>query len=147
MARPRSILYVIDSATGCWDWQGVLSWNGYARIRRDNRLQWAHRWYFEQKNGPIPAGKDLDHLCRNTRCVNPDHLEVVSKAENQRRGEAVRLSWDAVDYIRANYQPRHPRYGQRALARLFNVSHGAIQHVLNGRSWLPEVNEMTSGGQ
>jgi HNH endonuclease len=143
MARPTSILFVIDSTTGCWEWQGLLSWNGYARIRRDNRLQWAHRYYYEQQNGPIPVGKDLDHLCRNTRCVNPNHLEVVSKAENQRRGDAVRLSWEAVEFIRTRYQPGHPQYGQRALGRLFNVSHAAIAKVLNDHSWLQEA----KGGQ
>ena len=46
----------------------------------------AHRIAYEAANGPIPEGMVLDHLCRSRNCVNPDHLEVVTHAENQRRG-------------------------------------------------------------
>lgn len=139
MSRPRSVLYIVNPDTGCWDWQGACSWNGYGRIKRDGRLQWAHRWFYIEKYGEYPQGKDLDHLCRNIKCVNPDHLEVVSKAENQRRGDAVRLSWEAVDYIRANHLSRDPEFGQRALGRLFGVSHSTIQKVLDQTSWIEEI--------
>lgn len=47
----------------------------------------AHRAMFELVNGPVPDGLDLDHLCRNTLCVNPDHLEPVTRRENVLRGE------------------------------------------------------------
>jgi hypothetical protein len=50
----------------------------------------AHRFYYEQHVGPIPEGLQLDHLCRNTRCVNPAHLEPVTGAENMRRRVAAR---------------------------------------------------------
>jgi hypothetical protein len=145
MSRPRSILYVIDSQSGCWEWQGAISWNGYARIKRNGKLQWAHRWYYEQTKGPIPSGMDLDHLCRNTRCVNPDHLEPVTKAENQRRGLSVRLSWEAIEFIRSHYQPYHPEYNQYTLAKMFNVSRRAIQKVIQNKSWIEESEQ--TGGQ
>jgi hypothetical protein len=135
MARPAKILYEVNPETGCWDWQGALSWNGYGRIKRNNRLQWAHRFYYESKFGHIPESLQLDHLCRNTRCVNPDHLQPVTPAENQRRGNAVRFTWDAVEFIREHYVPYHPEYGQRALARKFNVSHAAVAKVIDGRAW------------
>lgn len=136
--RPAEILYIINSKTGCWDWQGSCSWTGYARIKRNGRLIWAHRHYYEEKYGPLPPHEDgweLDHLCRNKKCVNPDHLEVVSIAENQRRGLAVKLSWDAVEDVRSNYIPYSPEYGQRAFARKYGVTHSAIQHVINNISW------------
>lgn len=148
MSRPRSVLYRVDPEFGCWIWQGACSWNGYARVKRDGKLVWAHRWYYEQLKGPIPEGKDLDHLCRNTKCVNPEHLEPVTKAENQRRGDAVRLSWEAVAFIRTHYTPRDPEYGQRALGRMFSVSHATIQHVLNQTSWVEETHDIAqTGGQ
>lgn len=134
MARPRSILYVEDPETGCWVWCGATSWNGYGRVKRDGRLQWAHRWYWEQERGPVPVGYDLDHLCRNKPCVNPTHLEPVTKAENQRRGNASKLTWEQVDFIRANAG----RMTDRALAELCNVSHGTIQNVRTYRSWWDE---------
>lgn len=46
---------------------------------------YAHRWIYEQKVGSIPPGYEVDHTCRIPLCVNPDHLEAVTSAENERR--------------------------------------------------------------
>lgn len=67
----------------CIEWWGRISPAGYGR--RGPHL--AHRWSYETHVGPIPAGLELDHLCRNTTCINPDHLEPVTRAENNRRKE------------------------------------------------------------
>lgn len=72
----------------CWPWNGSLNDAGYGQIydnvtRRPLR---AHRVIFEMYRGPIPDGMVLDHLCRNRWCVNPDHLEPVTRGENVRRG-------------------------------------------------------------
>jgi hypothetical protein len=76
----------IDAETGCWLWQASLTNNGYGRVRVD-KCEWkAHRYSFAVHRGPIPEGLDLDHLCRVRNCVNPDHLEPVTRAENLRRG-------------------------------------------------------------
>lgn len=50
----------------------------------------AHCFSYELHKGPIPAGYEVDHLCLIGRCVNPDHLEAVTPAENKRRAAAVR---------------------------------------------------------
>jgi hypothetical protein len=70
----------------CWEWRGKPSQYGYGRARVDTQLWLAHRWVWTVLVGPIPEGMTLDHLCRNHICVNPDHLEVVTLAENKRRG-------------------------------------------------------------
>jgi hypothetical protein len=51
-------------------------------VRRDGRLCLGHVWFWEELHGPVPDGFELDHLCRNRGCVNPDHLEVVTHEEN-----------------------------------------------------------------
>lgn len=72
--------------TGCWLWAGTANRRGYGRFTgRDRRMQ-AHRFAYELLIGPIPQGLELDHLCRVTCCVNPDHLEPVTHKVNVLRG-------------------------------------------------------------
>lgn len=68
----------------CWIFMGGLDPNGYGRV--DGKL--AHRVTYAFYLGDIPAGLELDHLCRRPACVNPWHLEPVTHAENVRRGRA-----------------------------------------------------------
>lgn len=82
----------IDFApTGCWLWTGARNHRGgyglFAAL--NSRLVQAHRFAFEFLVGPIPAGFQIDHLCRIPRCVNPAHLEPVSARENTLRGFGV----------------------------------------------------------
>lgn len=79
--------YIINSDTNCWEWQRTTSNLGYARFFYDHRLGYGHRYAWESAHGPIPQGLTLDHLCRNRRCVNPDHLETVTLKENLLRGD------------------------------------------------------------
>lgn len=72
---------------GCLIWIGGAANNGYGTFWIDGRNVSAHRWSYEYHSGPIPAGLHLDHLCRNRRCVNPEHLEPVTCRENILRGE------------------------------------------------------------
>lgn len=81
--------YCVNSITGCWIWVGAmqrrsLRWS-YGIVNVDGVLKMAHRVSYEAARGPIKDGLVLDHLCWNTRCVNPAHLEQVTKKENSRR--------------------------------------------------------------
>jgi hypothetical protein len=75
----------IDARGPCWEWTGPLN-NGYGRLRYGGRHRYAHRLAWELLVGLLGPDEELDHLCRNRRCVNPDHLEPVSRSENLRRG-------------------------------------------------------------
>lgn len=72
----------IDPLYGCWIWQGRRDREGYARTR-DRQL--AHVAVYESEVGPVPEGRELDHLCRRRLCVSPHHLEPVKRRENERR--------------------------------------------------------------
>jgi len=77
----------------CWLWTGATSPEGYGNINRlmpDGRpAQKAHRYAYSIAKGAIPPGMVIDHLCRVRRCVNPDHLEVVTPFTNTFRGETT----------------------------------------------------------
>lgn len=79
----------VDQSGECWNWTASCDRKGYGRftVAHDVKVG-AHRFAYEQVVGAIPDGLDLDHLCRNRACVNPNHLEPVSHKENVRRGES-----------------------------------------------------------
>ena len=68
----------------CLVWTGNAP-HGYGTFWYEGKKVRAHRFAYERFVGRIPEGLELDHLCRVTRCVNPDHLEPVTRAENLRR--------------------------------------------------------------
>ncbi|HEY7824270.1 MAG TPA: HNH endonuclease signature motif containing protein [Acidimicrobiia bacterium] len=83
----------VDASGDCWEWIGATAGNGYGKINvkgRDHYPEFAHRVGWELLVGPIPDGLVIDHLCRNTLCVNPDHLEPVTHKVNVRRGYRYR---------------------------------------------------------
>lgn len=82
----RLLARVQHDANGCWVWTGSLLADGYGNLRDGAKVKRAHRVSYETFVGPIPGGLEIDHLCRNRSCINPDHLEPVTRAENQRRG-------------------------------------------------------------
>ncbi len=82
-----------ESPHECWLWTGFISNSGYGRIGtygEPMKVGYAHRVSWELLRGPIPEGFEVDHLCRNRWCVNPDHLEPVPPEENIRRAFAWR---------------------------------------------------------
>jgi hypothetical protein len=77
-------------ADGCWQWTASVTSKGYGMVSVSGTSRRAHRVAYELLIRRIPEGLQIDHLCRNTSCVNPAHMELVTAAENLRRANAAR---------------------------------------------------------
>ena len=67
---------------GCIIWTGSTDMGGYGRLRVNGRKVSAHRWAWEREHGDIPEGMHLDHVCWNRSCVNPEHLRLATRSQN-----------------------------------------------------------------
>jgi hypothetical protein len=79
--------YEVDAGTGCWVWVRRIDSHGYGRAAES---ELAHRRSYRENVGDLAPSQPLDHLCRNRRCVNPDHLEPVTARENNVRSFIAR---------------------------------------------------------
>lgn len=75
----------VDKTEGCWNWLGHIAKDGYAKHYYDGSNKLAHRLSFMFSGGKLQSGMEIDHLCRNRSCVNPDHLEQVTPRTNTLR--------------------------------------------------------------
>ena len=92
-ATRASFLAHVDPSGECWEWRGWRDARGYGKatdVDGTRRKDWAHRVAYRLWRGPIGGGLTVDHLCRNVGCVNPQHLELVTLAENIRRAHPER---------------------------------------------------------
>jgi len=72
----------VTKSDGCWEWTAHRMETGYASFYADGKYQLVHRFSYEMHIGPIPSGMQVDHICHNTSCVNPDHLRAVTPKQN-----------------------------------------------------------------
>jgi hypothetical protein len=117
--------------TPCHIWQRATN-SGYGYLTVDGRNAYAHIFFWEQKNGPVPEGLVLDHaVCQTPACCNPDHLEAVTRAVNSRRGRHARASVEIALAIRAAVGT----VSIAELARRHNLSRGAVYAIVHGFTW------------
>lgn len=102
----------VRQAGDCWEWTASKGGSGYGHFfPTRKKLVVAHKWAYEQMVGPVPEGLQLDHLCRNTSCVNPYHLDPVPAKVNGHRSD----SWAGVNSRKTHCPEEHPYTGDNLL--------------------------------
>lgn len=120
-APPESRFFpkvAMPDENGCMNWMAGTNGVGYGMFFVDwakgrNLAVVAHRWSYQYFNGPISDGLHIDHLCRNTLCVAPDHLEAVTQRENTLRGTGIA----AVHAKKTHCIHGHPLSGDNLIYR------------------------------
>ena len=130
--RRGHLSYTVDPETGCWVWDGHCNASGYGQFRLGSaKMKLAHRYYYELLVGPISEGHDLHHICENPKCVNPAHLEPLSRKVHRRKSKFTKLTKADVDEI------RHLRgqVSQTELDHRYGVAQATIGKILLGKIW------------
>jgi hypothetical protein len=81
----RRFFEKLELINECWVWLGSTNKDGYGLFHLSGKMRSAHRTSYELHIGSIPSGMEIDHLCNMRACVNPQHLEIVTREENLRR--------------------------------------------------------------
>jgi HNH endonuclease len=125
----KGVHYLVEDrgyVTPCWIWRSTSQ--KYPRSRADAR---PYRDSYETFIGSIPEGMEIHHLCGQTHCVNPKHLEAVTRAEHNQRSKAI-LTVAQVREIRERAAQGETL---RSLAREFGVSHTTVIEINRRKAW------------
>ena len=115
---------------GCWIWQGCTDSVGYGQTCRGRKYRKAHQFYYAQKYGDVPVGKELHHKCETPLCVNPDHLQPLTHKEN------CQITQGKIgDFLKEIMQSYRQGKSIASLARKFNVTKDCINNFVKGRTW------------
>ena len=119
--------------SGCWEWKLNKNWKGYGSCTVGGINRMAHRVVFESFRGTIPIGFELDHICKNRGCVNPDHLRVVTKTENIRRSAVAKINMGIAGAIRKSHSKN--KCTIKETAKAFGLGRHLVGNVITGRTW------------
>lgn len=119
-------------ATKCILWKKITP-NGYGYLHEGAQFYLAHRYFYEKKYGKIKKGLQIDHLCRIKHCVNTDHMEVVTPAENSRRRLNSKINMKQAIEIRKIYKEK--LLTQAGIAVLYSIGQDEVSRIVNNRRW------------
>lgn len=127
----------------CWLWTGAVRGPGYGAFCWNGRQGYAHRFSYEHHKGPLPEGAAIMHICDTPLCVNPDHLEVGTQAENladmYAKGRGRKAS--GADHGLAVLTPEkalaiyYDRRPNKVIAQDYGVGASTVWNIKVGRAW------------
>lgn len=137
-----------ETSAGCWEWGGgrLQRGMGYGRVSWMSKSVTAHRLAYETWVGPIPEGLIVRHKCDNPPCINPEHLEIGTPADNARdmiergrkvvtRGEGFKSTKLTESQVRAIRKLYSEGVSQMDLAEQFGVTNKNISLIVLGKTW------------
>lgn len=128
---PTDNFYIKNPKTGCWESQ--LGGRHYTQKWVNGCFILTHRYMYQKYKGIIPKGMQIDHLCQNKICCNPEHLELVTPKENTRRAFTTKLKLEDVKLIHIFY--RGIGFTQKEIAKIFKINQSEVSRVVNGLRW------------
>ncbi len=120
--------------TPCWIWQKSIKASGHGQVAVAGSPMLAHRHYYELEKGPIPKRAQVVQKCGVRACVNPDHLEVISMKERNRRSALTKLDKRQVKKIRR--EAENTGYNEKLrIAEKYGISWQHLYAILRGSNW------------
>lgn len=133
----------------CWEWQGCLTKKGYGFLRVGRSTQLAHRFSWAIRYGSVPSDLCCLHRCDNPRCVNPNHIFLGTRKDNnedrarKKRGRNgpqdgpnnnyAKLTWNQIDGMR---HLRNLGVGQEQIALSFGIKQSTVSRIVRGLGWI-----------
>jgi len=124
--------YKVNPDTGCWVWQLYTNEDGYGVMwyEEKRKPERAHVVFYERSKGSVPKGKTLHHTCENPPCVNPEHLEPLTRVEHRRQHGVLN-----INSVRKIREMKKKGLSSREIAKILGRPRSTIQNVLKARTW------------